>query len=70
MVLLVASAEGLVHVAKLVAEFMAELWSAYQQRPDKFTVYRVKKMHEGRYGSAMFHDRAQRAFEAITTIPV
>ena len=51
-------------------EFMAELWSAYQQRPDKFTVYRVKKMHEGRYGSAMFHDRAQRAFEAITTIPV
>ena len=27
-VLLVASAEGLVHVAKLVAELMAELWWA------------------------------------------
>lgn len=51
-------------------EFMAELWSAYQQRPDRFTVYRVKKLHEGRYGSTLFHDRAQRAFEAITTIPV
>ena len=51
-------------------EFMADLWNAYQQTPDKFTVYRVKKLHEGRYGSALFHDRAQRAFEAITAIPV
>lgn len=51
-------------------EFMAELWSAYQSRPDKFTVYRVKKLHEGRYGSAMFHDRAQRAFDAVMSIPV
>lgn len=51
-------------------EFMAELWQAYRQKPDKFTVYRVKKLHESRYGSALFHDRAQRAYDAIMSIPV
>lgn len=51
-------------------EFMAELWQAYQQNPDKFTAYRVKKLHQSRYGSTMFHDRAQRAYEAIMAIPV
>jgi len=45
--------------------FMAELWAAFQESADNFTIYRVKKIYESIYGSSLNHAKAKRAYDEI-----